>query len=78
MPRSLFSTRPRRRSFVEQYLDQPVEYGGEVWTRAEVIRDMRSRGVANVLIDRWLQGADLRLERGLSLLDLPMPDRPLQ
>ena len=59
MARSLFSTRPRRGGLLARYFSETVNYGGEVRTRAEVIRDLRSRGADARCIDRYLQGADL-------------------
>ena len=62
MPRSLFSTPPRRKTFVDRYLDELVEYGGEMWRRIDVIRDLKRCGLDDRCIDRYLQGMELRQE----------------
>lgn len=62
MARSLFATRRRRTSFVDRYLNEPMEYGGVMSTRGQIIRDLQRRGVDAACIDRYLQGADLRAE----------------
>ncbi len=66
MARSIFATRPRRSSLLTRYFSEPVNYGGKICTRAEVIDDLRSQGVHSGCIDRYLQGAELRnmLEAG--------------
>ena len=48
-----------------RYLDELISFGGEPWTRAEVIAHMRAQGTPQPLIDRWLQGQELmaRLQR---------------
>jgi hypothetical protein len=48
-----------------RYLDELIDFGGEPYTRAEVIAIMRAEGTPERLIDRWLQGQELmaRLQR---------------
>ena len=38
------------------YLDELIDYGGEPYTRAEVILDMQRSNTPQPMIDRWLQG----------------------
>ncbi len=59
MPRSLFSTRPRRNRLIDRYLTEPVNFGGEVMTREHVIRTLKSVGADDRSVDRYLQGAEL-------------------
>ncbi len=66
MARSLFSTRPRRQTFLDRYLDEEVEYGGEWCRRIDVIRDLKRCGLDDRCVDRYLQGMELRQE-----LDIP-------
>jgi hypothetical protein len=44
---------------VSRYLDEIIDYGGIPTTRGEVILDMRSQGIDQPCIDRWLQGQEL-------------------
>ena len=44
------------RRFLDKYLGEIIDYGGEPYTRAEVILDMQSKGIDQPCIDRWLQG----------------------
>ena len=48
-----------------KYLSELISYGGELFTRAEVIADMQRIGLDQPSIDRWLQGQELmdRIER---------------
>jgi hypothetical protein len=48
-----------------RYLDELIDFGGEPYTRAEVIATMRAEATPERLIDRWLQGQELmaRLQR---------------
>jgi hypothetical protein len=39
-----------------RYLDELIDYGGEPYTRAEVILDMQRSNTPQPCIDRWLQG----------------------
>jgi hypothetical protein len=39
-----------------KYLDELIDYGGEPYTRAEVILDMQRSNTPQPCIDRWLQG----------------------
>jgi len=51
---------------IDRYLNEVIDYGGEPYTRAEVILDMQQRGIDQPCIDRWLQGnehAQRRRER---------------
>ena len=57
-PRSIFTTRPRRRPLMDRYMNEQFSYGGELWTRADVIRDLKRIGADNRMIDRYLQGAE--------------------
>ena len=60
MARSIFSTRPRRGGLVQRYLDELVEYGGEMWRRGDVILDLKQSGLDDRCVDRYLQGMELR------------------
>ena len=42
--------------FVDRYLNEIIDYGGEPFTRAEATLDMQSIGMDQPCIDRWLQG----------------------
>ncbi len=72
------------RRFIDKYLNEIIDYGGEPYTRAEVILDMQARGIDQPCIDRWLQGyehAQSRRERHQALtvrlyLDENTPFRP--
>lgn len=52
----------KRRSLVDEYMNEIIDYGGEDYTRAEVIRDMRRMGQTPAQIDRWFQGYELGKE----------------
>ena len=41
-----------------KYLDELISYGGQPFTRAEVIADMQRDGTPQLLIDRWLQSQE--------------------
>ncbi len=45
--------------FVSRYLDELLDYGGEPYTRGEIILDMQSQGMTEPEIARWLQGYEL-------------------
>jgi hypothetical protein len=45
--------------FINQYLGEIIDYGGEPYTRAEAILHMQSIGIEQPCIDRWLQGNEL-------------------
>ena len=59
MPRSPFATRPRRQTLLDRYLAEPIRYGGELWARIDVIRDLKRCGLDDRCIDRYLQGSEL-------------------
>jgi hypothetical protein len=42
--------------FINRYLGELIDYGGEPCTRAEAILHMQSIGIDQPCIDRWLQG----------------------
>ena len=46
-----------------RYLDELISYGGQPFTRAEVIADMQRSGTPHFCIDRWLQGYELAQRR---------------
>jgi len=48
--------------YIEEYLNEIIDYGGEPYTRAAAILDMQSMGMAQSSIDRWLQGYELAQE----------------
>ena len=58
--RSIYATRPRRQTLVDRYLNELISYGGELWTRAEIIQDLKSMGCNDRMVDRYLQGTELR------------------
>jgi len=41
---------------LNRYLDELISYGGQPFTRAEIIADMQRSGTPQPCIDRWLQG----------------------
>jgi hypothetical protein len=43
-------------------MNEIIDYGGEDYTRAEVIRDMQRMGESQAAIDRWFQGYELAKE----------------
>jgi hypothetical protein len=47
---------PQHMRTLDRYLDELISYGGEPYTRAEVIADMQQSGTPQSCIDRWLQG----------------------
>lgn len=49
----------RRETLVDRYMNEIIDYGGELMTRANVIRDMQEMGVRPSGIDRWFQGYEL-------------------
>jgi hypothetical protein len=49
----------KRRTLVQQYLEEVIDYGGEPYTRGEAILHMQSIGLNQSNIDRWLQGYEL-------------------
>lgn len=55
-----------------KYLDELISYGGQPYTRAEVIADMQRSGTPQPLIDRWLQGQEHAARRPLKPL-FPTP-----
>lgn len=68
----------RAKTFADRYLDEKLEYGGEWWSREDIIRDLRRMNVPDRSIDRWLQGAEHRKRSGHALLDLPSATSALQ
>ena len=65
-------------TLTEQYLQQLVNCGGEIVTRADVIADLQAQGTAQVNIDRFLQGLELaervaerKAEEAFDLTTLP-------
>lgn len=62
---------PAGKNFVDRYFEERLDYGGELWTRAEIIRDLRQIGAPERLIYRWLQGAEYRKTSGKTLLEMP-------
>lgn len=64
----------RSRKLASRYLNEVIDYGGEPYTRAAVILDMRAMGTTQAMIDRWLQGFELtqrkHLHRGLTPIRL--------
>lgn len=46
-------------TMVDEYMNEIIDYGGEDYTRAEVIRDMQRIGQSQAQIDRWFQGYEL-------------------
>ena len=42
---------------VTDYLKQTINFGGEVMSLGRAIKIMQDEGHAQVLIDRWVQGA---------------------
>lgn len=61
MARSVFATRPRQVGLLERYLSEPICYGGEVWARGAVMLDRKRAGMDDRCVDRYLQGAELRV-----------------
>ena len=45
--------------YLDRYLNELIDFGGELMTRADVIREMQSEGTDRACIDRWLQGYEL-------------------
>ena len=62
---------------IDRYLNERIDYGGEPFTRAEVILDMQQRGIPQPCIDRWLQGNEraqaLRQRRARLVEDAQRP-----
>lgn len=48
-----------RANVVHAYLTEPVNYGGEIVTRAERRRRLLSAGLSHIEADRYEQGSDL-------------------
>ena len=51
------------RRFIDRYLNEIIDYGGEPFTRAEAILHMQALGLSQPEIDRWLQGNELAQRR---------------
>ncbi len=49
----------RKPTLVDRYMSEIISYGGELYKRADVIRDMRTNGATQGMIDRWFQGYEL-------------------
>jgi hypothetical protein len=47
---------------VQDYMDEQIDYGGEILPRSAVIEQMRSIGLTSREIDLYLFGADRRKE----------------
>ena len=45
--------------YLDTYLNELIDFGGEWMTRADVIRTMQAEGTDRACIDRWLQGYEL-------------------
>ena len=45
--------------YLDRYLNELIDYGGEPYTRGEVIAEMQAEGIPQPMIDRWLQGQEL-------------------
>ena len=60
------------KTFVDRYFEERLEYGGELWTRAEIVHDLRRVGTPERCIDRWLQGAEHRKSSGRLLSERPL------
>ena len=56
--RSIYATRPRRQTRMDRHLNELISYGGELWTRADITRDLKRMGAEDRMIDRYLQGAE--------------------
>ena len=46
----------KAKSFVNEYLNEQVNYGGEIKTRGSVILEMQKQGFAQRLIDAYMMG----------------------
>lgn len=42
-----------------KYLNEKLSYGGIPMTRGAIMKDMQELGYKQILIDRWMQGAEL-------------------
>ncbi len=51
----------RKPTMVGRYMNEIIDYGGEPYTRAEVIRDMQTSGATQAMINLWFQGYELGL-----------------
>lgn len=78
MPRGPFSTRPRRNRLIDRCMHEVVLYGGELWTREEIIRDLKRQGLDVRCIDRYLQGSELPQRMDRQCLPLEPPPTLLQ
>lgn len=58
------------KTFVDRYFEERLDYGGELWTRSDIIRDLRRLGTPERCIDRWLQGAEHRKRSGRALAEM--------
>lgn len=47
----------RRRTTAGDYLSEKINYGGEVWTRGDVIADLQGQGADQRRIDAYMTGA---------------------
>lgn len=52
--------KPVKQNLVQQYMSETFDFGGEVKTRAEVIAHLKTLDATQPMIDRYLQGLDLR------------------
>lgn len=52
----------RKQTLVDAYMNEIIDYGGEDYTRAEVIRDMQRMGYGPRDIDLWFIGYEVGQE----------------
>ena len=45
---------------LQKYLNEEMEYGGELWPRGKVILDLKRKGATRKQIDMYLIGAEKR------------------
>ncbi len=62
MASSKSAKQQRHPSLVERYLNEPMSYGGVMSTRGDIIRDLQRSGADAAWIDRYMQGAELRIK----------------
>jgi hypothetical protein len=49
----------KRETLVARHLAEPINYGGELLTRGEVMQRLRDDGATPAMADRWMQGYEL-------------------
>lgn len=52
----------RRQNLVERFLNELVEYGGDICTRKEVYQDLRSQDFTHLEADRYAYGLLKKIE----------------